>query len=184
MPDASFHTQMRLIELHVASAETSNDESKRIFTVDDLLAVYDDRAKPQELRLACLLACGHERGASTDALADALHNASDVSMVVGAAIALLRRTQWMDEKATVVLQKLLHEPRDIEAKVICLRIVGKELPELLGNGYLVYLLHETQAPSIGSRCAAVLSAVEANVADAIARASQMAARRNAAYRRH
>ncbi|EQC33149.1 hypothetical protein SDRG_09136 [Saprolegnia diclina VS20] len=148
MPDASFHTQMRLIELHVASAETSNDESKRIFTVEDLLAVYDDCAKPQELRLACLLACGHERGASTDALADALHNASDVSMVVGAAIALLRRTQWMDEKATVVLQKLLHEPRDIEAKVVCLRIVGKELPELLGNGYLVYLLHETQAPSI------------------------------------
>ncbi|OQS00891.1 ATP-binding Cassette (ABC) superfamily [Achlya hypogyna] len=142
--DVSFHAQMRLVELHGAI----QDDDKRIFSFEDLMAVYRSASAPHELRMACLLACGHERGVSSNELAVVLQEAPDVATTVSAAIALLRRTQWMDEGATIVLQKLLHEPRDVAAKVVCLRIVGRELPELLGNGYIVYLLHESQEPAI------------------------------------
>ncbi|OQS07542.1 ATP-binding Cassette (ABC) superfamily [Thraustotheca clavata] len=147
----SFHSQLRLVELHVAAQQqqqTATMKSLPIFTFNDLLTVYQDTSVAVELRLACLLACGYEHGADPDPIMRALEEESDVSFKVGAAIALLRLTQWMDEKATVILQKLLHEPRDIASKVVCLRIVGKELPELLGNGYIVYLLHQTQDQQI------------------------------------
>ncbi|RHZ00254.1 hypothetical protein DYB35_011947 [Aphanomyces astaci] len=117
-----------------------------MFQLDDLVTLYDDLASPRQLRLAAVLACGSPQALGR--LQARLDSETDMSLRVGAAIAVLRASEWMDEKAIILLQKLLHEPPDVKAKVTCLRIVGKELPELLGNGYLVYLLHQSQESRI------------------------------------
>ncbi|ETW00982.1 hypothetical protein H310_06625 [Aphanomyces invadans] len=148
-PDMTLPTKLKLLQLHVAyTKEKHHDESACIFHVDDLLALYHDTTLPRQLRLAAVLACGYSSDQALERLHECLDTEIDVSLRVGVAISVLRASQWMDERATILLQKLLHEPPDVKAKVICLRIVGRELPELLGNGYLVYLLHQSQESRI------------------------------------
>ncbi|RHY47565.1 hypothetical protein DYB34_013748, partial [Aphanomyces astaci] len=140
-----------LLQLHVAfktqQPHDAADDLCDMFQLDDLVTLYDDLASPRQLRLAAVLACGSSPQA-LGRLQARLDSETDMSLRVGAAIAVLRASEWMDEKAIILLQKLLHEPPDVKAKVTCLRIVGKELPELLGNGYLVYLLHQSQESRI------------------------------------
>ncbi|RHY15997.1 hypothetical protein DYB36_006861, partial [Aphanomyces astaci] len=140
-----------LLQLHVGfktqQPHDAADDLCDMFQLDDLVTLYDDLASPRQLRLAAVLACGSSPQA-LDRLQARLDSETDMSLRVGAAIAVLRASEWMDEKAIMLLQKLLHEPPDVKAKVTCLRIVGKELPELLGNGYLVYLLHQSQESRI------------------------------------
>ncbi|KAF0693787.1 Aste57867_15286 [Aphanomyces stellatus] len=146
----SLPTKLKLLQLHVAYKRQPRkpDDAQSIFCFDDLMALYKDTTSPRQLRLAAILACGYGGLQAVEPLQSCLEAETDVSLTVGAAIAVLRSSQWMDEKSTLLLQRLLHEPPDVKAKVICLRIVGKELPELLGNGYLVYLLHQSQEARI------------------------------------
>ncbi|ETV87830.1 hypothetical protein, variant [Aphanomyces astaci] len=149
--ETSLPTKLKLLQLHVAfktqQPHDTADDLCDMFQLDDLVTLYDDLASPRQLRLAAVLACGSSPQA-LGRLQARLDSETDMSLRVGAAIAVLRASEWMDEKAIMLLQKLLHEPPDVKAKVTCLRIVGKELPELLGNGYLVYLLHQSQESRI------------------------------------
>ncbi|CAK5220207.1 unnamed protein product [Aphanomyces euteiches] len=141
----SLPTKLKLIQLHVAyKKQKHHDESTCIFQFKDMMDLFQNTSTPRQLRLAAILACGYETHAAVAPLHACLSAETDISLTVGAAIAVLRASQWIDEKSTILLQRMLHEPPDVKAKVICLRIVGKELPELLGNGYLVYLLHQSQ----------------------------------------
>ncbi|KAI9920742.1 hypothetical protein PsorP6_001036 [Peronosclerospora sorghi] len=67
----------------------------------------------------------------------------DKSITVCSAVELLRLSDWIDEEANNILQRLLHEEKALEARVVGLKIVDRELPELLGDGFLVYLLHHS-----------------------------------------
>jgi hypothetical protein len=117
----------------------------------DLMMMIKDKSEfvPPQLRVAAILACGYEKY-NVDAkekcmeiLQQVLQNPDEEnrSATVCAAVALLRISDWMDEDANLVLQRLLHEEKDLSTRVVCLKIVGHELPELLSDGYLVYLLH-------------------------------------------
>lgn len=184
------HTKLRLLNLHTAAkrqfalqaqgsyiAPDVSAYPTGIFNTMDLMMMVKDKsvAVPRQLRVAAILACGYEK-LNVDAdkcsamLRKLLQGDDEKSVVVCAAVALLRLSDWMDEEANLVLQKLLHEEKvrrrnvlfratclvrsidfcfciclhqELESRVMALRIIGKELPELLGDGYLVYLLHHS-----------------------------------------
>lgn len=83
----------------------------------DLMMIVKDKsvAVPRQLRVAAILACGYEKF-NTDAekcsemLSKIIQSANeDQSVVVCAAVALLRLSDWMNEEANLILQRLLHE---------------------------------------------------------------------------
>ncbi|KAI9921698.1 hypothetical protein PsorP6_001349 [Peronosclerospora sorghi] len=82
-------------------------------------------------------------GQCVEMLHKLLGGEDDKPITVCSAVALLRLSDWMDEEANDILQLLLHEEKALEARVVGLKIVGRELPELLGDGFLVYLLHHS-----------------------------------------
>ncbi|KAI9912959.1 hypothetical protein PsorP6_005034 [Peronosclerospora sorghi] len=82
-------------------------------------------------------------GQCVEMLHKLLGGEDDKSITVCSAVALLRLSNWMDEEANDILQRLLHEEKALEARVVGLKIVGRELPELLGDGFLVFLLHHS-----------------------------------------
>ncbi|CEG43091.1 atp-binding cassette superfamily [Plasmopara halstedii] len=158
------HTKLRLLDLHttakrdfVLHAQESYllpDASTLptgIFNAMDLVMLIKDTsgAVPRQLRVAAILACGYERfDVNVEQCLDVLYKLlrsvdEDQSIVVCSAVALLRLSDWTDEEANVLLQRLLHEEKILEARVVGLKIVGKELPELLSDGFLVYLLHHS-----------------------------------------
>ncbi|GLE01942.1 hypothetical protein PINS_up010780 [Pythium insidiosum] len=163
------HTKLRLLSLHTAARRrfmheqqaalflpSSSDQAPPpgIFNAMDLLMIIQDKSpitSPRQLRVAAILACGFEKGnVDTENCFSILrqvmrHPDEDRSVVVCAAVALLRLSDWMDEEANMVLQRMLHDDQRLDARVTCLKIVGKELPELLGDGFLVYLLHHPSA---------------------------------------
>ncbi|KAL4164379.1 hypothetical protein KRP22_004245 [Phytophthora ramorum] len=164
IPLTPMHTKLRLLNLHTAAKREfvlhaqesyllpdASTFPTGIFNTMDLMMLMKDKsvAVPRQLRVAAILACGYEKfNMNADQCSEVLHNLlhngeEDKSVVVCAAVALLRLSDWMDEEANVILQRLLHEEKVLEARVVGLKIVGKELPELLGDGFLVYLLHHS-----------------------------------------
>ncbi|KAG2809130.1 hypothetical protein PC116_g5194 [Phytophthora cactorum] len=164
VPLTLMHTKLRLLNLHTAAKrefvlhaqesyllpEASTFPTGIFNTIDLMMLVKDKSAAvPRQLRVAAILACGYEKfNMNADQCSEMLHKllqsgGEDKSVVVCAAVALLRLSDWMDEEANVILQRLLHEEKVLEARVVGLKIVGKELPELLGDGFLVYLLHHS-----------------------------------------
>ncbi|KAG7384920.1 hypothetical protein PHYPSEUDO_002141 [Phytophthora pseudosyringae] len=164
VPLTPMHTKLRLLNLHTAAKRDfvlhaqesyllpdASTFPTGIFNTMDLMMLVKDKyaAVPRQLRVAAILACGYEKfNMNADPCSKMLHKLlrsgdEDKSVVVCAAVALLRLSDWMDEEANVILQRLLHEEKVLEARVVGLKIVGKELPELLGDGFLVYLLHHS-----------------------------------------
>ncbi|GAB9467338.1 hypothetical protein Gpo141_00004688 [Globisporangium polare] len=164
VPVTPLHTKLRLLSLHTAAKRQfvlhaqesyflpdSSTFPSGIFNTMDLMMMIKDKslAMPRQLRVAAILASGYEKfNADADKCSQMLSKLvqsadEDKSVVVCAAVALLRLSDWMDEEANVVLQRLLHEEKASDSRVVCLKIVGKELPELLGDGFLVYLLHHS-----------------------------------------
>ncbi|CAH0475019.1 unnamed protein product [Peronospora belbahrii] len=164
VPLTPMHTKLRILNLHTAAKREfvlhaqesyllpdASTFPPGIFDTMDLMMLVKDKsvAVPRQLRLAAILACGYEKlDMNVGQCADMLHKLlrsgnEDKYVVVCSAVALLRLSDWMDEKANIILQRLLHEEKVLEARVIGLKIVGKELPELLGDGFLVYLLHHS-----------------------------------------
>ncbi|KAG6961015.1 hypothetical protein JG688_00009326 [Phytophthora aleatoria] len=164
VPLTLMHTKLRLLNLHTAAKREfvlhaqesyllpeASTFPTGIFNTMDLMMLVKDKsvAVPRQLRVAAILACGYEKfNMNADQCSEMLHKLlrsgdEDKSVVVCAAVALLRLSDWMDEEANVILQRLLHEEKVLEARVVGLKIVGKELPELLGDGFLVYLLHHS-----------------------------------------
>ncbi|EEY56570.1 ATP-binding Cassette (ABC) superfamily [Phytophthora infestans T30-4] len=164
VPLTPMHTKLRLLNLHTAAKRDfvlhaqesyllpdASTFPTGIFNTMDLMMLVKDKsvAVPRQLRVAAILACGYEKfNMYADQCSEMLHKLlrgeeEDKSVVVCAAVALLRLSDWMDEEANVILQRLLHEEKVLEARVVGLKIVGKELPELLGDGFLVYLLHHS-----------------------------------------
>ncbi|KAE8987622.1 hypothetical protein PR001_g12770 [Phytophthora rubi] len=169
LPVTLMHTKLRLLNLHTAAKREfvlhaqesyllpdSSTFPTGIFNTMDLMMLVKDKstAVPRQLRVAAILACGYEKFnmnayQCSEMLHKLLHSGDeDKSVVVCAAVALLRISDWMDEEANVILQRLLHEEKVLEARVVGLKIVGKELPELLGDGFLVYLLHHSSTQII------------------------------------
>ncbi|EGZ21551.1 hypothetical protein PHYSODRAFT_488111 [Phytophthora sojae] len=169
LPVTPMHTKLRLLNLHTAAKREfvlhaqesyllpdSSTFPTGIFNTMDLMMLVKDKsvAVPRQLRVAAILACGYEKfNMNADQCSEMLHKLlrsgdEDKSVVVCAAVALLRISDWMDEEANVILQRLLHEEKVLEARVVGLKIVGKELPELLGDGFLVYLLHHSSTQII------------------------------------
>lgn len=74
-------------------------------------------AVPRQLRVAAILASGYEKfNADAEKCSQMLSKLvqsgdEDKSVVVCAAVALLRLSDWMDEEANVILQRLLHEEK-------------------------------------------------------------------------
>ncbi|ETP45098.1 hypothetical protein F442_08428 [Phytophthora nicotianae P10297] len=164
VPLTPMHTKLRLLNLHTAAKRDfvlhaqesyllpdASTFPTGIFNTMDLMMLVKDKsvAVPRQLRVAAILACGYEKfNMNADQCSEMLHKLlhsgdEDKSVVVCAAVALLRLSDWMDEESNVILQRLLHEEKVLEARVVGLKIVGKELPELLGDGFLVYLLHHS-----------------------------------------
>ncbi|KAL3663000.1 hypothetical protein V7S43_011943 [Phytophthora oleae] len=164
VPLTPMHTKLRLLNLHTAAKRDfvlhaqesyllpdASTFPTGIFNTMDLMMLVKDKsvAVPRQLRVAAILACGYEKfNMNADQCSEMLHKLlrsgdEDKSTVVCAAVALLRLSDWMDEEANVILQRLLHEEQVLESRVVGLKIVGKELPELLGDGFLVYLLHHS-----------------------------------------
>eukprot|EP00644_Phytophthora_capsici_P008366 jgi/Phyca11/547765/estExt2_Genewise1Plus.C_PHYCAscaffold_260256 len=164
VPLTPMHTKLRLLKLHTAAKRDfvlhaqesyllpdASTFPTGIFNTMDLMMLVKDKsvAVPRQLRVAAILACGYEKfNMNADQCSEMLHKLvrsgdEDKSTVVCAAVALLRLSDWMDEEANVILQRLLHEEQVLESRVVGLKIVGKELPELLGDGFLVYLLHHS-----------------------------------------
>ncbi|KAI9909422.1 hypothetical protein PsorP6_014505 [Peronosclerospora sorghi] len=157
------HTKLRLLNLHTAAkrafvlnAEESYflPEAKTfpagIFNTMDLMMLVNDKSgtSPRQLRVAATLACGYEKfsmnaGQCVEMLHKLLGGEDDKSITVCSAVVLLRLYDWIDEEENDILQRLLHEEKALEARVVGLKIVGRELPELLGDGFLVYLLHHS-----------------------------------------
>ncbi|GMF58425.1 unnamed protein product [Phytophthora fragariaefolia] len=169
IPLTPMHTKLRLLNLHTAAKREfvlhaqesyvlpdSSTFPTGIFNTMDLMMLVKDKsvAVPRQLRVAAILACGYEKfNMNVDQCSEMLHKLlhsgdEDKSVVVCAAVALLRLSDWMDEEANVILQRLLHEEKVLEARVVGLKIVGKQLPELLGDGFLVYLLHHSSTQII------------------------------------
>lgn len=125
------HTKLRLLNLHTAAkrqfvlqaqgsylAPDVSAYPTGIFNTMDLMMVVKDKsvATPRQLRVAAILACGYERlNADADKcsamLRKLLQSDEEKSVVVCASVALLRLSDWMDEEANVILQKLLHEEK-------------------------------------------------------------------------
>ena len=124
------HTKLRILNLHTAAKREfvlNAQESyllpdasafpAEIFNTMDLMMLVKDKsvAAPRQVRVAAILACGYERfSVSADQcfemLRKLLHSGeTDKSMVICAAVALLRLSDWMDEESNVILQRLLHE---------------------------------------------------------------------------
>ncbi|CAH0492565.1 unnamed protein product [Peronospora farinosa] len=164
LPLTPMHTKLRLLNLHTAAKREfvlhaqesyllpdASTLPTGIFNTMDLMMLVQDKsvAVPPQLRLKAILACGYEKfdmnvGQCSEVLHKLLCSGNeDKYVVVCSAVALLRLSDWMDEEANVILQRLLHEEKVLEARVVGLKIVGKELPELLGDGFLVYLLHHS-----------------------------------------
>ncbi|KAI9907341.1 hypothetical protein PsorP6_004836 [Peronosclerospora sorghi] len=80
-------------------------------------------------------------GQCVEMLHKLLGGEDDKSITVCSAVALLRLSDWMDEEENDIVERLLHEENALKARVVGLKIVGRELPELLRDGFLVYLLH-------------------------------------------
>ncbi|TMW56982.1 hypothetical protein Poli38472_002907 [Pythium oligandrum] len=158
-----FHTKLRLLTLHSTAKrryyqqtqdglfQLDISQAPGIFNAMDLLMIIKEKSEfvPRQLRVAAILACGYERlkddsEQCANILRQLMNNKDeDTSTVVCAAVALLQLSDWMDEEANVILQRMIHEDRDQESRVTCLKVVGKELPEMLSDGYLVYLLNNS-----------------------------------------
>lgn len=131
-PVTPLHTKLRLLGLHTAAKRQSvllaqesyfvPDAStfpSGVFNTMDLMMLVKDKsvAVPRQLRVAAILACGYERyNADAEKCYDVLSKlvqsgSEDKSVVVCAAVALLRLSDWMDEEANVVLQRLLHDDK-------------------------------------------------------------------------
>ena len=86
---------------------------------------------------------------ATSLLSNSTKNKISDLLKASAAVSLLRITDWQHTNAHIVLYKMLHEQfennatskKNKSSRVIALELVGKELPELISDGYLVYLLH-------------------------------------------
>ncbi|DAZ97075.1 TPA: hypothetical protein N0F65_001259 [Lagenidium giganteum] len=164
VPITPLHTKLRLLNLHTAAKREFVVRAQEAFVLPDpstlppgifnmmdlmMLVKEKSQAVPRQLRVAAILACGYEKfnednQKCSDMLSKIIQNPDeDKSVVVCAAVALLRLSEWMNEEANIVLQRMLHEEQDMESRVVCLKIVGRELPELLGDGFLVFLLHHS-----------------------------------------
>ena len=100
-----------------------------------------------ELRTEAVRMCGlyHHDIVQIRRKLDELCSSSSTSKVgdllrASAAISLLRITDWQHTNAHVVLYKMLHDDTS-RTKIVALQTVGTELPELISDGYLIYLLH-------------------------------------------
>lgn len=132
VPVTPLHTKLRLLSLHTAAKRQfvlhaqesyflpdSSTFPSGIFNTMDLMMMIKDKslAMPRQLRVAAILASGYEKfNADADKCSQMLSKLvqsadEDKSVVVCAAVALLRLSDWMDEEANVVLQRLLHEEK-------------------------------------------------------------------------
>ncbi|TYZ57553.1 hypothetical protein PybrP1_008573, partial [[Pythium] brassicae (nom. inval.)] len=126
------HSKLRLLGLHTAAKRQfvlhaqesyflpdASTFPSGVFNTMDLMMMIKDKsvAVPRQLRVAAILACGYERyNADAEKCSEMLRRlvqscSEDQSVVVCAAVALLRLSDWMDEDANVVLQRLLHEDK-------------------------------------------------------------------------
>lgn len=123
------HTKLRLLSLHTAAkrefvlqaqgsylAPDTTAIPTGIFNTMDLMMMVKDKsvAVPRQLRVAAILACGYEKS-DTDAdncfklLRKLIQSDEEKSIIICAAVALLRLSDWMDEEANLILQKMLHD---------------------------------------------------------------------------
>lgn len=126
------HTKLRLLNLHTAAKREfvlhaqesyllpdASTFPTGIFNTMDLMMLVKDKsvAVPRQLRVAAILACGYEKfNMNADQCSETLHKLlhsgdEDKSVGVCSAVALLRLSDWMDEGANVILQRLLHEEK-------------------------------------------------------------------------
>ena len=132
MPLTPVHTKLRLLNLHTAAKREfvlNAQESyllpdastfpSGIFNTMGLMVIVKDKsvAVPRQVRLAAILACGYEKydvnaDQCLEMLRKLLHSGeTDKSVVICAAVALLRLSDWMDKEANLILQRLLHEEK-------------------------------------------------------------------------
>ena len=135
---SSLHTQLKLINLHIASIReatsqtnmfsspstmsqsgTSVKDLPAIFSLSDLLLLAKNSSleNPRQLRLSAILACGYECQSShtqndveqaMKILTNILSVEADTHIVICAAVAILRLSNWMDQRANITLQKMLY----------------------------------------------------------------------------
>ena len=122
--------------------------ASKITTSDDLLMLVCDPHLDPELRTEAVRMCGlyHHDTVQIRRKLDELCSSVSKSKVsdqlrASAAVSLLRITDWQHTNAHVLLYKMLHEQSNSRTRVVALRTVGTELPELISDGYLIYLLH-------------------------------------------
>jgi hypothetical protein len=139
VPLTPMHTKLRLLNLHTAAKREfvlhaqesyllpdASTFPTGIFNTMDLMMLVKDKsvAVPRQLRVAAILACGYEKfNMNADQCSEMLHKLlhsgdEDKSVVVCAAVALLRVSDWMDEEANVILQRLLHEEQVVYCSML------------------------------------------------------------------
>jgi CRP-like cAMP-binding protein/ATP/ADP translocase len=118
----------------------------QLSSADDMLILVCDPHLNREVRTEAVRACGLFKYDSPQ-LRRKLEELSGLEapgfedLRVSAAISLLRMTNWLHTKAHVAVYKMLHNEHSLRARIVALSTVGKELPELISDGYLAYLLH-------------------------------------------
>lgn len=142
------HIRLRIVDL-VAAALQQGDIDNLFFTSTEIIQMATAESSVR-LRCAAILACCYEKN-SEKCLAYANEfrtmlqsRPSNMTYLVRCcgAIALLRLTNWVDETAHLVLQQLIYEENDPIIRGESIRLIGKEVPDLIGNGYLIYLLNQ------------------------------------------
>ncbi|RLN26278.1 hypothetical protein BBJ28_00004545 [Nothophytophthora sp. Chile5] len=174
VPLTPLHTKLRLLNLHTAAKREfvlhaqesyllpdASTFPTGIFNTMDLMMLIKDKsvAVPRQLRVAAILACGYEKfnmnaEQCSQILSKLLQTGDEEkSVVVCAAVALLRLSDWMDEEANVILQRLLHEE-----KVACVRLAGlrslmKHLPDSVLRSQIVAALKGFETAALwGTLC--------------------------------
>ncbi|RLN48415.1 hypothetical protein BBJ28_00015059 [Nothophytophthora sp. Chile5] len=174
VPLTPLHTKLRLLNLHTAAKREfvlhaqesyllpdASTFPTGVFNTMDLMMMIKDKsvAVPRQLRVAAILACGYEKfnmnAEQCSQILSKLVQSGDEekSVVVCAAVALLRLSDWMDEEANIILQRLLHEE-----KVACVHLAGfrslmKHLPDSVLRSQIVAALKGFETAALwGTLC--------------------------------
>eukprot|EP00949_MAST-11_sp_MAST-11-sp1_P004515 g4515.t1 len=119
-----------------------------IATANDILLLVCDPDLERQMKIEALKLCATLKMSNPPLLRklEAIVSASIEKRVprtirVCAAIALLRITNWMHTKSHVLLHSMLHHRGDMKSQVAALTLLGEQMPELISDGFLVYVLN-------------------------------------------
>ena len=141
-----------------------------IFSSEDLLLLFADQTASVDL--LCLVALlMAQRGVMhpdapaaasfQTALAERLDREACWQLRTAAAVAMLKLSRFTHTKAHLELQKVMmmrahtgadmargHTPPSAVEQAACIRLIAEHTPELISDGYLVYLLHTGDTPMV------------------------------------